>query len=34
MTREARSAETIADILQKNGPKSIHDIRIEEWAEG
>ncbi|WAI01468.1 NADH-quinone oxidoreductase subunit C [Methanogenium organophilum] len=34
MTRQALSAEQIAVILQKNGPKSIHDVRTEVWAEG
>ena len=34
MTRQAISAEQIAEILQKKGPKSIHDVRTESWSEG
>jgi len=34
MTRQARTAAQIAEILQKKGPKSIQNIRTESWAEG
>lgn len=34
MTRQALSAEKIAELLQKNGPKSIQDVRTESWTEG
>ncbi len=34
MTREALSAEKIAEKLQKRCPKNVHDIRTKTWAEG
>lgn len=34
MTRQALTAQQIAVILQKNGPKSIQDVRTESWTEG
>lgn len=34
MTRQALSAEQIAEKLQKTGPKSISDVRTKEWSEG
>ncbi|NLO78107.1 MAG: NADH-quinone oxidoreductase subunit C [Methanomicrobiales archaeon] len=34
MTRQALSAEQIAETLQKTGPKSIKDVKIKTWTEG